>query len=122
MTFFFPSGTLEAYDNMICQDTNRDKLVAIHIAQQHVWTFMLTYKIKVSVLECLTLGNIILREQDVEWSNPTSRAISQERRLQYKREGKTDSKLAVTLHIAFDWLTVQKKIFQTKWDQKDCNV
>jgi len=65
---------------MKCQDTNRDNLVAIRIAHQHLQTSMLTYKIKVSVLEYLTLGYIILGEQDVEWSKPVSRKISQERR------------------------------------------
>lgn len=101
---------------MKCQDTNRGKSVAIHTAQQHLQTSMLTYKIKVSVLECLALGYFILGEQEVERSNPTSRKVSQERRLQYKREGKTDSKPGVNLHTPFDWLT-QKKTFQTKWDQ-----
>lgn len=83
---------------------------------------MLTYKIKVSVLEYFTLGYMIFGEQDVEWSNRMSMKIRQEGRLHYERERKTHSNLAVTLHITIDWLAVQKKTFQTKRDQEDCNV
>lgn len=50
---------------------------------------MLTYKIKVSFLEYLTPRCSVLGEQIIEQSNPTSRKVSQERRLKDKEEGKT---------------------------------
>lgn len=74
---FFPACTLAVYDNVKCQDRNRDKLAEIHAAQQHLRTSMLTYKIKVSVLEYFTLGYTILGEQDVEWNNRMSMKVSQ---------------------------------------------
>lgn len=63
---------------------------------------MLTYKIKVSFLEYLTPRCSILGEQIIEQSNPTSRKVSQERRLKDKEEGKTVHKQTVTFHIDTD--------------------
>lgn len=116
---FFPA--LAVYDNMKCQNINRDKIAAIHTAQ-HLWTPMLMYKIKVSFLEYLIPRYSILGEQVIEQSNWMSRKISQEWRLKYKEEGKTDPKPTVTFHIDIDWLNIHKKTFQTRWDQQDCNV